>query len=299
MKNLVKSFDVNNVGRDFVIGDLHGAYILFEDLLKHLNFDPAVDRMFSVGDLIDRGPESLKCLKLLNEPWFHCVISNHEQMMIHAFNRNYLGNFWVQNGGQWGLPYLVEYFELEKDPNTLLSEGSEQLFELIPKVNDLPVLITVNLRNGKKIHIIHAELPPKIGGEFKDEDLADPYLIGQLALAETINGPYLQWGRSLYVNFYGTDLSRIEKIKRTVKYSEFKNWFNPTLSHIISGHTIVQRPFTIYGQTNIDTGAYAALRADSRDWSALTCVNLNTWEFIQVNTEGVRQVHSLVIDSDE
>lgn len=74
----------NVAGRDFVVGDLHGHRAVFEQELVRLNFDPAVDRVFSVGDLVDRGPDSLGTLALLEQPWFHAVLGNHDLMLLEA-----------------------------------------------------------------------------------------------------------------------------------------------------------------------------------------------------------------------
>lgn len=57
MNQLLARFPKNEGGRDFVIGDLHGCLEEFRDLLQQLQFNRERDRMFSVGDLIDRGPE--------------------------------------------------------------------------------------------------------------------------------------------------------------------------------------------------------------------------------------------------
>ena len=55
MDNLVKYIPENTKGRDFVVGDLHGTIHLLQVLLEQVKFDPADDRLFSGGDLIDRG----------------------------------------------------------------------------------------------------------------------------------------------------------------------------------------------------------------------------------------------------
>lgn len=78
----------NAKGRDFVVGDLHGHRSLFEHALERLAFDPGRDRVLSVGDLINRGPQSLATLSLLEQPWFHAVLGNHELMLL-----NYLGYY--------------------------------------------------------------------------------------------------------------------------------------------------------------------------------------------------------------
>jgi serine/threonine protein phosphatase 1 len=76
----------NVKGRDLVVGDLHGHRGLLEHQLERVGFDPTCDRVLSVGDLIDRGPDSLATLQLIEEPWFHAVLGNHELMLL-----NFLG----------------------------------------------------------------------------------------------------------------------------------------------------------------------------------------------------------------
>ena len=88
MSDLLHHFDINELGRDFVVGDLHGCIDHFERLLDQIEFDAEKDRMFSVGDLVDRGPDSMACLRLLKEPWFHAVLGNHEDMMLDAVSSN-------------------------------------------------------------------------------------------------------------------------------------------------------------------------------------------------------------------
>ena len=61
----------NKAGRDFVLGDLHGTTDLLRALREHVAFDPKKDRLFSVGNLIDRGEDSPGGLALHPEPWFH------------------------------------------------------------------------------------------------------------------------------------------------------------------------------------------------------------------------------------
>lgn len=295
MKHPIRTFAANTDGRDFVIGDLHGAYSLLEALLKHLSFDPLKDRLFSVGDLVDRGPQSLRCLELLYEPWFHAVLANHEQMMLEAFHGGYMGQFWVKNGGRWGADALSTWRH-----RLLPSDEEAVLFDLLEKVGDLPLIMTVEKRDGTRAHIIHAELPPGI--EVTDADLASPEMVLKLASVKCQDGGFMLWGRYLYKNFYAADLSNVCKVKRAVAYNFWHHHFNPALSHIISGHTFVQRPFTILGQTNIDTGAFLTGVSGGPRWAALTCLDLNTGSLYQARPSGVTEVEALVVaqaDIDE
>ncbi|MBU2766125.1 hypothetical protein HAP94_07940 [Acidithiobacillus ferrivorans] len=79
---LVIHHEFNPIGRDFVIGDLHGCRAMLDTLLDHACFDPAMDRLFSVGDLVDRGPDSVGYLELLLESWFFSVLGNHDAMLL-------------------------------------------------------------------------------------------------------------------------------------------------------------------------------------------------------------------------
>ncbi|WP_163558527.1 symmetrical bis(5'-nucleosyl)-tetraphosphatase [Halomonas sp. NO4] len=47
----------------YAIGDLQGCHAEFVELLERLTFDPGRDRLWLVGDLVNRGPASLECLR--------------------------------------------------------------------------------------------------------------------------------------------------------------------------------------------------------------------------------------------
>lgn len=63
---ITKKFDRNLAGRDFVVGDIHGAYDLVIQGMKAARFNPTCDRLFAVGDLIDRGPGSHRAARFLS-----------------------------------------------------------------------------------------------------------------------------------------------------------------------------------------------------------------------------------------
>ena len=49
---------MNENGRDLVVGDVHGCFRTLDHALSEFGFDPSRDRLFGVGDLVNRGPHS-------------------------------------------------------------------------------------------------------------------------------------------------------------------------------------------------------------------------------------------------
>jgi serine/threonine protein phosphatase 1 len=138
---LIKHFHKNESGRDFVVGDIHGCFGQLQDELNILNFDAEKDRLFCVGDLVDRGPESEDVVKWLNKPWLHSVRGNHEQMAIETFRGDWDACNYFINGGQWFLGLTHEERAAYVD-----------LFE------SMPLIIEVETSSGN-IGIVHAEYP--------------------------------------------------------------------------------------------------------------------------------------------
>ncbi|MDD2058272.1 metallophosphoesterase [Pseudomonas sp. GD03860] len=97
----IERFAVNEQGRDFAVGDIHGHFQRLQAQLDRVGFDPQVDRLFSVGDLVDRGPECTEALHWLAQPWFHAVQGNHEALAVTHVNGGWLdyGQYRAAGGG--------------------------------------------------------------------------------------------------------------------------------------------------------------------------------------------------------
>jgi serine/threonine protein phosphatase 1 len=104
----------------FAIGDCHGHVAELRSLLDHIDSLPsngASRTLVFTGDLIDRGPDSLGCVRLAMDARARCdkrilLPGNHEIMLIEAFRDPHLAGTWYHNGG--------EAFLEEVDPNALL-----------------------------------------------------------------------------------------------------------------------------------------------------------------------------------
>lgn len=101
MSALVLRYAANTRGRDLVVGDVHGCFTKLREDLAVIGFDRTRDRLFSLGDLTDRGPESDQVLEWLGQPWFIAIAGNHEAMAIEYFDGTLDAGMLVQNGGGW------------------------------------------------------------------------------------------------------------------------------------------------------------------------------------------------------
>lgn len=76
--------------KTYVVGDIHGWWSTLQKLLDVLPWDSRVDHLWLVGDLVNRGPDSLRVLrwaKRMSEamgPRFVSVLGNHDLHLLAA-----------------------------------------------------------------------------------------------------------------------------------------------------------------------------------------------------------------------
>lgn len=158
----------NPNGRDFFVGDIHGKYALLTRALVNLDFDFNADRLFSVGDLIDRGEASFNCLLLAQKEWFIPVLGNHEQFLRETADGDIYNKFvWYQNGGGWW--------------EGLTARGRALAVEIIEQ--NYSFTLSVETPAGK-VGVVHAQYP--LNQWPLDESDINQYMLDELLWSRNI-----------------------------------------------------------------------------------------------------------------
>jgi serine/threonine protein phosphatase 1 len=138
---LIHQFTKNEVGVDFICGDIHGHFDMLEKELTRNQFNTRVDRLFVTGDLINRGPFSGSVSHYLAQPWFHSVLGNHEQYLLDNVKGYYSDAEFARKGGSW-------YVNLRRNEKEAIAQ----------QLSTLPLGIQIETARGC-VGVVHAEVP--------------------------------------------------------------------------------------------------------------------------------------------
>ena len=124
-------------GRDWVVGDVHGCFRTLRQALLAVDFEHGHDRLFSVGDLIDRGPNSIDALEWLESERFEAVVmGNHEAEMARMLQTGEILSP-AKSYQQW-------MWNIER----------QDLFRWYRALRPLPLAVTVETSHGQ-VGIVH------------------------------------------------------------------------------------------------------------------------------------------------
>jgi bis(5'-nucleosyl)-tetraphosphatase (symmetrical) len=70
----------------YAIGDIQGCFNSLRRLLDRISFNPTIDTLWLVGDLVNRGPDSLATLRFIKDLHMsvRLVLGNHELFLLAA-----------------------------------------------------------------------------------------------------------------------------------------------------------------------------------------------------------------------
>lgn len=89
----------------YIIPDIHGCIKTLTYLLEEKLQVSKTDRIFMLGDYIDRGPDSsgvvTYILKLIDSGYnITCLKGNHEQLLLESIGDSMYYNLWMLNAGE-------------------------------------------------------------------------------------------------------------------------------------------------------------------------------------------------------
>ncbi|MFO0980594.1 MAG: metallophosphoesterase [Planctomycetota bacterium] len=121
--------------RRIIIGDIQGCREELERLLALVRFDPAQDQVISVGDIINRGPDSLGACRVLRSIGALAVRGNHENHFLYS---------------------LLTHASRPTDTFGDVLKAPER-DELVAWIQSLPYVIVQD-----DLAVVHAGIPPRV-----------------------------------------------------------------------------------------------------------------------------------------
>lgn len=145
----------------YVFSDLHGQYDLWEQIKEFLKPN---DKVYFLGDAIDRGPCNIKLLQeLLDDSRITFLKGNHEEFIEMYYENKQQPNYpspdtykfidwWDSNGGSF------TQFEL----NDL---SDEEQYNLYLKIKNLPLHLKIDNKKGQHFYLSHAGYEPWVSDD--------------------------------------------------------------------------------------------------------------------------------------
>lgn len=89
------------MARQFVMGDLHGAYKALVQCLERAKFNKEDDELICLGDVADGWPEVKECFdELLTIKNLTFILGNHDQWLLFWAKGHHSGDIWTEQGGR-------------------------------------------------------------------------------------------------------------------------------------------------------------------------------------------------------
>jgi serine/threonine protein phosphatase 1 len=136
-------------GRLFAASDVHGSFPLLDAALEAARYDADADVVVLIGDLIDRGPQSRRCLEWIDRPRRHSLKGNHEAYVEGVCDGRIAQADHVEDGGSW-------FYDLSDMDRTQYRAA----------FMSLPLAARIVTPRGRRVGMIHADIAGSHFGQF-------------------------------------------------------------------------------------------------------------------------------------
>ena len=216
MKCRIREIDnTKNIGRIIAVSDIHGHAHYLEGVLKKANYS-VKDTLVVVGDLIDKGPYSLKTVRYVMElreenPNVYATMGNVDWLRLHRFFNDSAVDFlemlqWTQN--VWKMGFFLDILDelgvhvealTEENIELVRTEIKEKFAKELEFLWNLPTVLVI----GNYI-FVHAGIPTDDLDELQTVDAAqcmkiDAFLNTKISFAKHIvvgHWPVCLYGKS-------------------------------------------------------------------------------------------------------
>ena len=188
-----------------VIGDIHGCYntlkLLFEEIKTRF---PGV-RIYSVGDLVDRGKFSFEVVSFIKENEIAFTAGNHDLMFYYFFTKpsHPIAKAWIYNGSETTMDSYGDHMDIVRDHLAFIIKA--------PLFLDL-----------KDCFISHAGISRYYKKIFKTDILNSPAELTDLLNDELNSQRGVLWNRDILLNLGKLQIVG-HTIQQDVNYDEKSN----------------------------------------------------------------------------
>lgn len=155
-----------NKRKTFFVGDIHGCFWEFSELLKKIKYNKENYRLILLGDLINRGPNSFEVLKWVREKEVEVIMGNHERGFLISLKEGFpLGNHFMELKNQMGeslegwINWIKNWPHYIEGEDFIAVHGGLVPGES-PKQSDSRILANIRTWDGKGINLIDENNPP-------------------------------------------------------------------------------------------------------------------------------------------
>ncbi|KAG5983177.1 hypothetical protein E4U55_000613 [Claviceps digitariae] len=151
----------HNQRRLIIIGDIHGMNTELGHLLDEAHYDPSRDHVVTLGDMVNKGPDSRGVLARLMAMNASAVRGNHEDRMLLALDeyKSHAAQVGHGDDGDGNGNDEPRVIEMRKRDKKILKVAKSLTAEQVKWLSHLPVIL-----KAKSLHLyfVHAGLVPGV-----------------------------------------------------------------------------------------------------------------------------------------